>query len=86
MKTIGQRLEAFQVAGVKPGFNRHEENGQSAFEDITEASGPCAETQLSALLYLLARCVAGERTSGTIGMALSHMEMVAQNIDAHPLL
>lgn len=38
MKTVGQKLEAFKVVGVKPGFNQHEENGQSAFEEITENS------------------------------------------------
>lgn len=38
MKTVGEKLEAFHVVGVKPGFNNHEENGQSAFEDITEKS------------------------------------------------
>lgn len=40
MKTIGDKLEAFRVAGVKPGFNLPEENGVSAFEDITESSFP----------------------------------------------
>ena len=40
MKTVGQKLEAFSVAGVKPGFNDHEENGVSAFETITESSFP----------------------------------------------
>jgi len=40
MKTVGQKLEAFKVQGVKPGFNQAEENGQSAFETITEASFP----------------------------------------------
>ena len=40
MKTVGQKIEAFSVAGVKPRFNNHEENGQSAFETITEASFP----------------------------------------------
>ncbi len=40
MKTIGQKLEAFSVAGVKPGFNQHEENGVSAFETLTEKSFP----------------------------------------------
>lgn len=40
MKTVGQKLEAFKITGVKPGFNRHEENGQSAFEPITEQSFP----------------------------------------------
>lgn len=40
MKTVGQQLEAFSVAGVKPGFNDHEENGVSAFETITEKSFP----------------------------------------------
>ncbi len=40
MKTVGQKLEAFSVAGVKPGFNNHEENGVSAFETITEKSFP----------------------------------------------
>ena len=38
MKTVGQKLESFQVVGVKPGFNRHAENGVSAFEPITEQS------------------------------------------------
>jgi alkyl hydroperoxide reductase subunit AhpC len=40
MKTIGEKLEAFKVVGVKPGFNNHEENGVSAFEEITESSFP----------------------------------------------
>ena len=40
MKTIGDKLEAFTVVGVKPGFNEHEEKGVSAFETITEASFP----------------------------------------------
>lgn len=40
MKTIGDKLEPFSVVGVKPGFNHHEENGQSAFEEITEQSFP----------------------------------------------
>ncbi len=38
MKTIGDKLEAFSVTGVKPGFNQHEENGVSAFEPIDEKS------------------------------------------------
>ena len=40
MKTIGDKLEAFSVRAVKPGFNQHEENGVSAFETITETSFP----------------------------------------------
>lgn len=40
MKTVGEKLDRFKVVGVKPGFNRHEENGTSAFEDITESSFP----------------------------------------------
>ena len=40
MKTIGDKLESFRITGVKPGFNEHEENGVSAFEDITESSFP----------------------------------------------
>ncbi len=38
MKTVGQKIEAFHVVAVKPGFNQPEENGVSAFEDITEKS------------------------------------------------
>lgn len=38
MKTVGDQLETFNVTGVKPGFNEHEENGISAFETITDAS------------------------------------------------
>lgn len=40
MKTIGDKLEPFKVIGVKPGFTHYEENGVSAFEDITESSFP----------------------------------------------
>jgi len=40
MKTVGDKLESFKVMGVKPGFNQHEENGVSAFEEITESSFP----------------------------------------------
>lgn len=40
MLGIGSTLPAFSIVGVKPGFNLHEENGQSAFEEITEASFP----------------------------------------------
>ncbi|MGC3962635.1 MAG: peroxiredoxin [Rhodocyclaceae bacterium] len=40
MKTIGDKIESFNVVGVKPGFNLPEENGQSAFENITEKSFP----------------------------------------------
>ncbi|MFC3338275.1 peroxiredoxin [Paracandidimonas soli] len=40
MKTVGDRLEPFRITGVKPGFTHREENGVSAFEDITESSFP----------------------------------------------
>ena len=40
MKTVGDKLESFSVTGVKPGFNDHEEKGQSAFETINEKSFP----------------------------------------------
>ena len=40
MKTVGDKLEAFTLVATKPGFNHYEENGQSAFETITEASFP----------------------------------------------
>lgn len=40
MKTVGDSLDAFQVVGVKPGFNQPEEQGQSAFEDLTHHSFP----------------------------------------------
>ncbi len=40
MKTVGDRLEAFTVVGVKPGFNQPQEDGKSAFEKITETSFP----------------------------------------------
>ena len=35
MLGVGQKLPEFKVIGVKPGFMRHEENGQSAFETLT---------------------------------------------------
>lgn len=38
MLGIGDTLPEFEVTGVKPGFMKHEENGESAFETITEKS------------------------------------------------
>jgi lipoyl-dependent peroxiredoxin subunit C len=40
MLGIGDKLPAFKVTGVKPGFMNHEENGQSAFEEVTNESFP----------------------------------------------
>ena len=40
MKTVGNKVEPFKVAGVKPGFNLPEEKGVSAFEEVTERSFP----------------------------------------------
>lgn len=38
MLTVGHKIPEFSVVAVKPGFNNHEENGQSAFELVTEQS------------------------------------------------
>ncbi len=38
MLGIGDKLPEFTVMGVKPGFMSHEENGESAFEEITQDS------------------------------------------------
>ncbi len=38
MKTVGQTLEPFSIVGVKPGFNEHDQGGESAFETIDEKS------------------------------------------------
>ena len=38
MLGVGQKLPDFKVMGVKPGFMRHEENGESAFETVTPES------------------------------------------------
>lgn len=40
MLGIGDKLPAFEITGVKPGFNAHEEKGESAFEMLTEESFP----------------------------------------------
>jgi len=40
MLSIGDQIPEFTITGVKPGFNKHEENGQSAFEKITASSFP----------------------------------------------
>jgi len=40
MLGIGEKLPAFEVIGVKPGFNAHEEKQESAFEALTEKSFP----------------------------------------------
>lgn len=36
MKTVGDKLDAFEITCVKPGFNFHEENGESAFIEVTD--------------------------------------------------
>ena len=38
MLGVGEKLPDFEITGVKPGFNSHEENGESAFEAITQDS------------------------------------------------
>ena len=38
MLGVGEKLPEFEVVGVKPGFNNHEENGESAFEAINQDS------------------------------------------------
>src|SRR3954447_5021275 len=40
MLGVGQTLPDFKIVGVKPGFMRHEENGESAFEAVTKESFP----------------------------------------------
>jgi peroxiredoxin (alkyl hydroperoxide reductase subunit C) len=40
MLGIGDKLPDFEVVGVKPGFNAHEENGESAFGPLTQESFP----------------------------------------------
>ncbi|MHA7873687.1 MAG: peroxiredoxin, partial [Hyphococcus sp.] len=40
MLGVGDKLPDFSVVGVKPKFNAHEENGESAFEEITQESFP----------------------------------------------
>lgn len=38
MLGIGDKVPTFNITGVKPGFMKHEEDGQSAFEALTEKS------------------------------------------------
>lgn len=38
MLGVGDKLPEFKVQGVKPKFNEIEENGESAFEEVTNAS------------------------------------------------
>lgn len=40
MLGIGEKLPEFEVVGVKPKFNQHEENGESAFAPVTSESFP----------------------------------------------
>lgn len=40
MVMIGSKVPGFSVVGVKPGFEHHVENGESAFETLTEESFP----------------------------------------------
>ena len=40
MLGVGEKLPEFKVVGVKPKFNRNEENGESAFETVTNESFP----------------------------------------------
>ena len=40
MLGIGSTLPKFEITGVKPGFNNHEEKGESAFEVLNNESFP----------------------------------------------
>jgi len=40
MAAIGTKIPNFSVTGIKPLFEKHEENGVSAFEEITQDSFP----------------------------------------------
>src|SRR3989338_2494774 len=40
MLTVGQKFPDFSFIAAKPGFNHHEENGESAFISLTEQSFP----------------------------------------------
>jgi lipoyl-dependent peroxiredoxin subunit C len=40
MLGVGRTLPEFKIVGVKPGFMRHEEGGESAFETLTQDSFP----------------------------------------------
>ena len=40
MLGVGKTLPGFKITGVKPGFMRHEEDGEGAFEAITNESFP----------------------------------------------
>jgi Peroxiredoxin len=40
MLGIGDKLPEFEVVGVKPKFMQHEQNGESAYEPITQESFP----------------------------------------------
>lgn len=40
MLSIGDHLPDFSVTGVKPRFMKHEENGESAFEEVSQDSFP----------------------------------------------
>lgn len=40
MLTVGDKLPDFKIIGVKPKFNRHEEDGVSAFEPLDQNSFP----------------------------------------------
>jgi peroxiredoxin (alkyl hydroperoxide reductase subunit C) len=40
MLGVGKTLPEFKIVGVKPGFMQHEENGESAFETLTNESFP----------------------------------------------
>lgn len=38
MLGVGDKIPEFKVVGAKAGFTQHEQNGQSAFEDVTQDS------------------------------------------------
>ena len=40
MLGVGDPFPDFKIVGVKPGFNRHEENGESAFQNLTNENFP----------------------------------------------
>lgn len=49
MLGIGDTIPEFEIVGVKPKFMKHEENGQSAFETLTEGK---LRREMESVLFL----------------------------------
>ena len=67
MLGVGQKLPAFEITGVKPGFMQHEEGGKSAFETLNSLTMRRTSRSSSAASLVVAAVLVSFMRSSRLG-------------------